>query len=158
MGKLPKKKKLGQFRSPGAEQYFLRRKKYGPFHWSCSSSYISWAQLVTSWNTLWQTFWVTASPAWYFWYFFLPKRNQEHGLFAKKVDSVSSPIANMKLHIFITFPHLYQSSSPGDLKDWLVGWWRLKVGQVHCSQYVNFYWKKDSPKSLFKRPFVTLSC
>ena len=26
MGKLPKKKKLGQFRSPGAEQYFLRKK------------------------------------------------------------------------------------------------------------------------------------
>ena len=39
MGKLPKKKKLGQFRSPGAEQYFLRRKKYGPFHWSCSLTY-----------------------------------------------------------------------------------------------------------------------
>ena len=26
MGKLHRKKKLGQFRSPGAEQYFLRKK------------------------------------------------------------------------------------------------------------------------------------
>ena len=56
MGKLQLAKKIGEFWAPGAEIWLFKKKKYGPFHWSWSSTYggIGWMQIGGNVGNLWE--------------------------------------------------------------------------------------------------------
>ena len=41
------RRKMKEIRSPGAEIWLFKKKKYGPFHWSCSSTYMFLVQYTS---------------------------------------------------------------------------------------------------------------